>query len=185
MCLQSFFGNCRQTTPWHLLQLSPAKCLSTQVSVFNCWAFRIGIGDASVYRSDDNGEPAGSAGKPILQAIENRNLSDVATVVTRYFGGTKLGIGGLIRAYSGATYAAIDQAKLSRVEKKSDLCFQTKYSYLGGIQSKLKLFSATIVNVKYTNEVKMHIRILESQRGALKEELKDVTNGTIEYRNDI
>jgi len=68
----------------------------------NCFAYQIGW-DCNTFRAVDDGEPSGSAGKPILSSIQKFEISDVAVVVTRYFGGTKLGVGGLVRAYSSAT----------------------------------------------------------------------------------
>ena len=78
----------------------------------NCFAWKIGLSDAAVFRFSDAGEPSGAAGRPILQAAETRDLTNLAVVVTRYFGGTKLGTGGLIRAYSAATLAALEQAEI-------------------------------------------------------------------------
>src|SRR5690625_1753942 len=73
----------------------------------NCWAYRLG----QEYRFNDDGEPSGSAGKPILAAIDGQNLDGVVVVVTRWFGGTKLGIGGLIRAYGGTAAACMRQGE--------------------------------------------------------------------------
>lgn len=75
----------------------------------HCYAWRLGA-DKRRYRSNDDGEPAGSAGKPILAAIQSRNLSDVLVVVVRWFGGTLLGTGGLIAAYRGVALAALEMA---------------------------------------------------------------------------
>ena len=72
----------------------------------NCWAWRINF----QVRSSDDGEPSGTAGRPILNVIERRNLENVMVVVTRYFGGIKLGVGGLVRAYSGSTAKCLDRA---------------------------------------------------------------------------
>lgn len=76
----------------------------------NCWAYRIGY-EGLEYRSSDDGEPSGSAGKPILFAIQKHDLTDIAVVVTRYFGGTKLGIGPLARAYTDSTNNVLNQCK--------------------------------------------------------------------------
>ena len=80
-----------------------------------------------VKRSNDDGEPSGTAGMPILNALEKRNMEDTGAVVVRYFGGIKLGAGGLIRAYSNATLKAIDIAK--KVEKISIRKYELKVSY--------------------------------------------------------
>ena len=75
----------------------------------NCWAWRLD----QQYRFNDDGEPASTAGKPILAAIEGKGLDHVMVVVTRYFGGIKLGVGGLVRAYSGSAAKGIDQAGIA------------------------------------------------------------------------
>jgi len=77
----------------------------------HCWASRVGPPGEVVERSDDDGEPSGTAGRPILRQISGRSLHDVMVVVTRYFGGTKLGTGGLARAYADAAGSALDAAR--------------------------------------------------------------------------
>lgn len=80
--------------------------VSDPAATHNCWAYRIG----QTYRFSDDGEPAGTAGRPILAAIESQGLDGVVVVVTRWFGGIKLGAGGLVRAYGGAAAEALRQA---------------------------------------------------------------------------
>ena len=85
----------------------------------NCFAYR--IGDNAAARFSDDGEPGGTAGKPILNVIEQKKLVNTAVVVTRYFGGVKLGAGGLVRAYSNAAAAALDRAELARCVKAREI----------------------------------------------------------------
>lgn len=92
----------------------------------HCFAWRLGA-DMSRFRVSDDGEPSGSAGKPILGQIQSRNLTNILVVVVRYFGGTLLGVGGLIRAYRSATSAALDQARI--IEKKVQLKLQLEFDY--------------------------------------------------------
>lgn len=93
----------------------------------HCYAYRLGYqGDR--FRANDDGEPSGSAGRPILGQIDARGLSDVLVVVTRYFGGIKLGIPGLIRAYKSATADALDRAEI--VEKIAARPFRIQFGYL-------------------------------------------------------
>lgn len=80
----------------------------------NCWAYVTG----AVYRFSDDGEPGGTAGRPMLEVLQRRELDRVCAVVTRYYGGTKLGAGGLVRAYSGTLAKALDHAELRQVKPK-------------------------------------------------------------------
>ncbi len=90
-----------------------------------CWAWRMGFNGLS--RSSDAGEPAGTAGRPILRALESANVSDALLVVVRWFGGTKLGRGGLVRAYGGSARAAINVADLERRKRTATIDIETDY----------------------------------------------------------
>ena len=91
-----------------------------------CYAYRLGV-DGEVYRSNDDGEPSGTAGRPILGQIDSAGLSDIRVVVVRYFGGIKLGVPGLIAAYKAAAADAVANAKKSR--KVVMLRFRLRFSY--------------------------------------------------------
>ncbi|MFQ5771632.1 MAG: IMPACT family protein, partial [bacterium] len=91
----------------------------------NCFAYKIGTGDAASFRFSDAGEPSGTAGRPILRAIENRNLTNVVVVVSRYFGGIKLGAGGLSRAYHSAALTVLDKANI--IEYHPRIIFSLKF----------------------------------------------------------
>lgn len=93
----------------------------------HCYAYRLGL-DGSRFRANDDGEPSGSAGRPILGQIDSAGLSDVLVVVVRYFGGTKLGIPGLIRAYRTSTADALAQAQI--VEKVAGRRYRVSFPYL-------------------------------------------------------
>lgn len=92
----------------------------------HCVAYRIGL-KGEVWRASDDGEPTGSAGRPILGQIDSAGLSDVAVVVVRYFGGIKLGIPGLIRAYKSATKEALDRAQ--KIEKVAGAWYELSFDY--------------------------------------------------------
>ena len=103
----------------------------------HCYAYRIGH-DGAVFRSSDDGEPSGSAGRPILGQIDSAGLSDILVVVVRYFGGIKLGIPGLIRAYKSSTADALANATL--VEKTAGTVYRISFDYLSmnAVQKVLK-----------------------------------------------
>lgn len=145
----------------------------------HCWAVRIGAGDACVFRYDDDGEPAGTAGRPILQALETRDVSNALLVVTRYFGGTKLGIGGLIRAYSAASFAVLDCAALTKVQPKTLLALEFEYAFTKSVQKCISLFDAQITKENYSDRVELHLTVLPEELKELKSSLTELTRGKI------
>ncbi|MDB5060447.1 MAG: YigZ family protein [Mucilaginibacter sp.] len=93
----------------------------------HCWAIRLGI-DRSVFRVNDDGEPSGTAGRPILNTLLSKNITNVLVVVVRYFGGTLLGVPGLINAYKAATEAALSEAQL--IDKTVNDIYTITFEYL-------------------------------------------------------
>lgn len=120
----------------------------------HCWAFVTGNEPSErAERSGDDGEPGGTAGVPMLQVLRARDLVDVAVVVTRYFGGIKLGAGGLVRAYSGAVAAALDDAvsaaALLRRERLDLLALGVGHDTAGRLESELRARGVTVVDTVY------------------------------------
>lgn len=103
----------------------------------HCWALRVGPPGEIVERSDDDGEPSGTAGRPILQQIRGRRLHGVGVVVTRYFGGTKLGTGGLARAYGDAAALALDSTHHRVIHVDRTLVVDFRFDDLGAIEATL------------------------------------------------
>ncbi|WP_375447348.1 IMPACT family protein [uncultured Fibrella sp.] len=95
-------------------------------AVHHCYAYRLGV-DRNNYRANDDGEPGGSAGRPILNVLYSRDLTNVLVVVVRYFGGTLLGVPGLINAYKTATNAALDEATM--IEQTVNETYQVRYPF--------------------------------------------------------
>ncbi|MGO4203267.1 YigZ family protein [Rhodococcus sp. TAF43] len=120
----------------------------------HCWAYITGNGPSDrIERSNDDGEPGGTAGIPMLQVLRARDLVDVAVVVTRYFGGIKLGAGGLVRAYSGAVVAAVDEAVaasalLSR-ERLELVSVEVGHDTAGRMESELRARGVSVVDAAY------------------------------------
>ena len=138
----------------------------------HCWAYRLGR-PCDRFRFSDDGEPGGSAGRPILQQIEGHGLTDAVCVVTRYYGGTKLGVGGLIRAYGGCAAKALDQApkRIDVVTVRLDVTFP--YDCTGAVQSFLTANRTEPIESDYGAEVRMlfdvPIRDVERFEGELRE----------------
>jgi uncharacterized YigZ family protein len=95
----------------------------------NCWAYVV----ADIYRFSDDGEPGGTAGRPMLEVLQRRNLDRIAAVVTRYYGGTKLGAGGLVRAYSGTLAKTLDQAEVVTVRPRVQLAVHVPFAEMDAV----------------------------------------------------
>jgi uncharacterized YigZ family protein len=125
----------------------------------HCYAFRIGFGDGMMAKSSDAGEPVGTAGRPLLQALERHNLTNVLLVVTRYFGGTKLGTGGLIRAYAGAAAAVIEQTSLMAIYPKQVLRLRYAYPQGSAVRKVLHQIAAKSIREEFDTEVTHWIEV--------------------------
>lgn len=148
----------------------------------HCWAYVIGRNPASERMSDD-GEPAGTAGKPILEVIRGRNVTDVFVVVTRYFGGTLLGTGGLVRAYTAATAAALSDTVIITRIQGIKLDIHTDYTGLGKIQYLIGQRGLYVQDTVYTDRVVISVLVPEEERGAFEKEVMEGTNGQAVMEN--
>lgn len=142
----------------------------------NCWAWRINF----QVRSSDDGEPSGSAGRPMLNVIEHRNLENVMVVVTRHFGGIKLGVGGLVRAYSGTTAKCLDRAGIEELFPLSEYNIQSGFEWTASVHALLEQFSAQKLEESYDNDgLNMKIRCREADFGKLAAGLRNATRGQV------
>lgn len=119
----------------------------------HCWAYVIGHPSGHQVDSSDDGEPKGCAGKPMLSMLQGMGVGDTLVVVSRYFGGIKLGTGGLVRAYSGAVREAIDQARFQEVEPKARLRIEFPYSHSGLAESVRREWQAELVASEFQVQV--------------------------------
>lgn len=142
----------------------------------NCFAYVIGE-RGQVQRCSDDGEPGGTAGKPMLDVLLGEEVRNVAVVVTRYFGGTLLGTGGLVRAYSSATQAGLAASMIITKILGVKLNVKTDYTGLGKIQYILGQRGITILNSVYTENVELEVLIPGTEVGAVKAEIIEGTNG--------
>lgn len=122
--------------------------VSVADATHNCWAFRIG----ERYRVSDDGEPSGTAGRPILSAIEGQDFDGVMVVVTRWFGGVKLGAGGLVRAYGGAAAACLrEAAKTERIER-TRIGFHCPFHIFAEVEAKLPGWQVETLSCEFDAE---------------------------------
>jgi len=137
----------------------------------NCWAWRLDY----LYRFNDDGEPASTAGRPILSAIEGKELDHVMVVVTRYFGGIKLGIGGLVRAYSGVAARCLDAAGFIDVQPRTECTIKSAFQWTA-----LETCRATKISEEFLDDgVQIQVDIAESDLVKLKSVLRDTTRGEV------
>lgn len=147
----------------------------------NCYAYRLGM-NFEKQKSSDDGEPSGTAGKPILEVLKNKSLTNTLIVVTRYFGGIKLGTGGLIRAYGTAAVAALDNAIIEDYIDCRILYLQTDYSFLSATERLLPDFEAVITKRDFADFVGLTVEVPEDKADEYLLALRDKTNGTLTVR---
>ncbi len=155
-------------------------CKQYYDATHNCFAYRIGVGQDEIFRYNDDGEPSGTAGKPILQAIDSQNLTDVLVIVTRYFGGTKLGTGGLIRSYGGTAQLLLEQTEIEQKYLYTKLHLNYDYSLTQIILNTLEKYHAKIVNSDYSDTVTMDVKIRNSMVEMVQKQLVEITAGKAE-----
>ncbi len=145
----------------------------------HCWALRLQPADRPLELAEDDGEPSGTAGLPILQALQRAKLYDALVVVTRYFGGTKLGRGGLVRAYGEAARQAVEAAPRRTIWHDVTLGVDCSFDELGAVEAVLARHHADIRRIERDYSSGVHLE-LHLRRGAalpVAEELREITAG--------
>lgn len=147
----------------------------------NCSAYIIGEHD-QIQKANDDGEPSGTAGVPILEVLKKKHLNDTVVVITRYFGGIKLGAGGLIRAYGKATSEGL--AATGIVERKLVRIMHTTidYTWLGKIENELRASVYQLKEIHYLDKVEIETYVEEAQTEAFTEWMVELTSGQSEIR---
>lgn len=142
----------------------------------NCSAYIIGEHD-TIQKANDDGEPTGTAGFPMLEVLKKQGLKDTVIVVTRYFGGIKLGGGGLIRAYGKATTEGIDAAKV--VERKLHFLMRISidYTWLGKVENEVRNSNYPLKEIKYADLVEVFVHTLAEDVTNFSDWVNNVTNG--------
>ncbi len=148
----------------------------------HCWAFVVGPpgSTASVGLSDD-GEPHGTAGRPMLTALLHGGVGDIAAVVTRWFGGELLGKGGLVRAYTGGVQQALAQLPTREKVRKVELAFVLDYASVAGVRRLLPAHEATALSEEYAEAVRYRVELPASRVEALRTALRDLTHGGVKW----
>lgn len=144
----------------------------------HCYAYHIGQ-TGNEFRANDDGEPSGSAGRPILSAIENNGLTNVLVVVIRYYGGTKLGVGGLVRAYGEAAAGALGAAEKKVCYVLEVMRIDLPHDRIGAVMHTLGSIGAKIRQTDYGTDVRMTVEIRKSKAAGLKNLLIERTGGAV------
>ena len=146
-------------------------------------AFIVGPGMEHQWASDD-GEPQGTSGMPILKLISSEELTNLVIVVTRYFGGIKLGTGGLARAYTHAAKLAIEQAGKCEVREGSAISYSFDYSYLSKLQSIAEDSGYQMENITYTDVVSATFSCMSENSEQIKSLIADITGGKADLKSE-
>jgi len=141
-----------------------------------CYAYSIGFGSKRIFRSNDAGEPTNSAGKPILTAIESSEFNNVMCIVVRYFGGIKLGVGGLIRAYGQTARDCLKNAKSIVCIESTDLHIKLSNEYIGVIVNLVGRLGGKVINIDHGEKAFATVNIRNSMISAFKDQVKSISN---------
>ena len=137
-----------------------------------CWAYIIGDPDNTTSAGfDDDGEPSGTAGRPILNVLQHKSIGNVIIIVVRYFGGIKLGAGGLTRAYAGSAQAAVDQMTLSPYVAMSQVQILAEFATEAQCRYVVESLNGSIDDVTYSKQVTLTVTLAEADIETLKERL--------------
>lgn len=147
-----------------------------------CYAYMLGP-ERKDFRANDNGEPSGTAGKPILGQINSYELTDILIVVIRYFGGIKLGTSGLIQAYKAAAIEAIEAADIIEKTVDEDVTFYFEYPFMNQVMRIVKEEEPSIVRQGYDNDCSMTLRIRKGYMSRLKDRLEKVE--TLRFDSEV
>ena len=144
----------------------------------NCSAFIIGE-RSEIKRTSDDGEPSGTAGVPMLGVLENHNLTNVCVVVTRYFGGIKLGAGGLIRAYAGSVALAVKEIGIVEIKEQAGIQIQMSYAQYQEYGNFLKEHNLMELETNFTDQVESIIFVDKEDKEDIKSSLIEFFNGKV------
>lgn len=163
------------------IALAWLSACSDRDATHNCWAYRI----AGQYRSSDDGEPAGTAGRPILAAIDGQGLDQVVVVVTRWYGGINLGAGGLVRAYGGAAAECLSRAERRALVAMSEVRLSCPFGDIAEVHAALAAFDAEKKEEVFDAEGVRFVLLMPLDHvGALKARLRDATRNRVRFADE-
>ena len=149
----------------------------------HCFAYGMGDEGSDIKCSDD-GEPSGTAGRPMLDILQKEGLTDILCVVTRYFGGTLLGTGGLVRAYSAALKDAIDKSTFKNETEAIIVKYKYGYNFDARISSYLRDKNIKVLDSEYSDAVEITIVLEKEIYSSVNDDLVNITNGSVEKTDE-
>ncbi|MEC8080264.1 MAG: YigZ family protein [Pseudomonadota bacterium] len=146
----------------------------------NCWAFVAGApNNVHLWDQSDDGEPKGTAGKPMLNVLQHSNFGEITVVVTRYFGGIKLGAGGLVRAYSQAVVEALDQLVWEEIYPRQTVFIKIAYPIMGKVEYWLENSDIDVEDKQFGENIDITLAVIERTWAEQKQALIDLCQGNI------
>ncbi|AJJ12705.1 hypothetical protein CH64_2861 [Yersinia rohdei] len=147
----------------------------------HCWAFVAGTPtDSQQLGFSDDGEPSGTAGKPILAQLMGSGIGEITAVVVRYYGGIKLGTGGLVRAYGSGVQQALKQIEVKYKVPQVEYTLQCDYAQLGMVETLLQQVEGQILQSEYAQLVTLHLSLPATQASHVGDKLRDLSRGTLQ-----
>jgi len=144
----------------------------------NCWAYLVGPPGSSAHVGmSDDGEPSGTAGRPMLAVLQGSGVGDIVVVVTRYFGGIKLGTGGLVRAYAGGVKAALAALPLTEKVERTTVLMELPYPFFTPLQRILPGYEAEITSQRFAEAVVLEVRLPVEHAERLALHVAEMTHG--------
>lgn len=148
----------------------------------NCWAYVIGPpGSTDRIGLSDDGEPHGTAGRPMLTVLQHCGLGDIAAVVTRFYGGVKLGTGGLVKAYGAAVQQTVETTATAERVTRVDLHVRIGYPAVSAVRLLFPSLETEVVHEEFGVDVQLHLRCPEDMADGLRQGLMDATRGQAEF----
>jgi uncharacterized YigZ family protein len=149
----------------------------------NCWAYVVGApGSSNVIGMSDDGEPHGTAGRPMLTVLLHSGIGEIAAVVTRYYGGTKLGTGGLVKAYGGAVQECLASLPTEMRVDTVLATFDVSYAQIGAVQQLLPTLEAAVVSQEFREQAAFTVKLPRSEASALRSAIGNLTRGGGTFR---
>jgi len=143
--------------------------------------YLIGHGSSTVAHCSDNGEPSGTAGRPAMAVLQGSGLGDIAIVITRYFGGTKLGTGGLVRAYSDSVRLLLENLPLAKKVSTTTLMFVIPYALYEQTQLIIHNYFGLVSDEAFGADVTLTVRLANEHLEAFKKQMAELTRGKVEF----